>query len=631
MKKLFFLTVALFSFAWGIAQRPYQKAVIHEGIKVGLNLVHLDSTKTPGVFYENDDVLFRFSITDTLSKKGLSGAFPAAWMDFVRDTTSCVKKVASYLTGSIINQAELDLNVYYVLAMNDDATITVVDPLFGYGGTKLLAIIQLNSPGMDWVLTEDQNRLFVSMPDAKQIAVINTASWQVIKNIDVEAAPYDLSLQADEQYLWAGYTEEEADAEGNSGIAVINIPELKLETKIATGRGQHEIVLNDESSYAYVTNSLEGTVSVIDVQSLSKVQDIPTGDRPISLDYSSVADAVYVSNWGDGTISVIDNQEHYIRANVQSESAGIGRLRFAPGERLAFIVNTGKNTINILDAAVNKVIQYADVEEAPDQVVFSTELAYVRHKKSSIVYMIPLDAIGKEGEPVPVVDFPGGQEAPGDTDFPSLADGLVQAPGSNSILFNNTKDETIYFYMEGAAAPMGQFSNYSKGPRAVLVVDRSLEERTPGVYETVARLSEAGTYDVAFFMDVPRFVHCFRVEVQADRDVQMERMIKAYGTLQVEYLMDKRSTPKEEALPVKFRLKDIRTKGLAAGLKDVQIMAVSTSGTWNRRWKAVESSEEGVYTADLELPTNGQYYLYIQCPSRGFSFNNPQYLIVESK
>ena len=32
--------------------------------------------------------------------------------------------------------AELDLNQFYVLALNNDATITVVDPRFGFGGTK---------------------------------------------------------------------------------------------------------------------------------------------------------------------------------------------------------------------------------------------------------------------------------------------------------------------------------------------------------------------------------------------------------------------------------------------------------------------------------------------------------------
>ena len=68
----------------------------------------------------------------------------------------------------------------------------------------------------------------------------------------------------------------------------------------------------------------------------------------------------------------------------------------------------------------------------------------------------------------------------------------------------NPEDEVIYFYKEGMAAPMGHFRNDGKQPRAVLVVDRSLREVRPGVYETLARMSRAGNYDLALFVASPR-------------------------------------------------------------------------------------------------------------------------------
>src|SRR5262245_19490567 len=87
-------------------------------------------------FREGDDVVFRFAIRDATSGAPLPGAKPAAWMD-LRHTgqpdTNCRTRVQELLSGSIFRRAELDLNVFYVLAMNQDATITVVDPLFGFG------------------------------------------------------------------------------------------------------------------------------------------------------------------------------------------------------------------------------------------------------------------------------------------------------------------------------------------------------------------------------------------------------------------------------------------------------------------------------------------------------------------
>jgi hypothetical protein len=41
--------------------------------------------------------------------------------------------------------AYADLNVYYVLVMNEDNTISVVDPLFGFGGSKLLSYVRLDT------------------------------------------------------------------------------------------------------------------------------------------------------------------------------------------------------------------------------------------------------------------------------------------------------------------------------------------------------------------------------------------------------------------------------------------------------------------------------------------------------
>ena len=55
----------------------------------------------------------------------------------------------------MLSRPEVDLNVYYVLALNEDATISVVDPLFGYGSSKLLTMVFLHSPGEDWALSAD--------------------------------------------------------------------------------------------------------------------------------------------------------------------------------------------------------------------------------------------------------------------------------------------------------------------------------------------------------------------------------------------------------------------------------------------------------------------------------------------
>ena len=193
------------------------------------------------------------------------------------------------------------------------------------------------------------------------------------------------------------------------------------------------------------------------------------------------------------------------------------------------------------------------------------------------------------------------------------------------MLISNPMDQSIYYYMEGMAAPKGNFPTYGHKPKAVLVVDRSLEEASPGVYETVAKLRSPGHYDVAFYMDAPRVVHCFRVEVKSDEDYTVKRKIARMGTLGVAYLEAPRNARIQEEIAFRFRLHDMATDEVVPGLTDVEVQGVLSGGIWHRTFSASETAEPGTYEVKLILPQEGPYHVYVQCLSKGFSYRNPQY------
>lgn len=609
---------------------PFKKKMTQGGIAIEFSMKPTDADKRPvGKFQEGDDVRFRFSITDTATGTSVAGANPAAWMVLrsagsTTDDRSCTAKVKELLSGSLFSRAELDLNVYYVLALNDDASITVVDPLFGYGGTKLLAMVSLQSPGEDWVLTSDQARLFVSMPDSNRVAVIETATWKVIRNLDAGLRPTRLGLQPDQQYLWVATGTAGGQAD-DSGVAVVNTAGLEVAARVPTGKGPHQIALSDDNRFAFVTNRDDGTVSIIDIRTLKKIKDISTGRQPTSIAFSTLSRMAYVVNEADGSIVAVDGTRQEIAARIQAEP-GLGQIKFAPGGRLGFVVNPEKNVVHILDASTNRIVQTGDVEKGPDQVAFSSELVYVRHRGSDTVLMIPLKEVGVEGKPVPVVDFTGGQMPFGKASRPSPADGIIQAPGENAVLVANPADRAIYYYKEGLAAPMGNFSNYGREPRAVLVVDRSLKERSPGVYETVARLRQPGSYDVAFFIDAPRVVHCFDVSVEVNPELAKERNLRP---VEIQPLIKNHIVRVGEHVRLPFKLVDPTTKQPKTGLKDVRILTFLAPGIWQKRAWA-QPVGEGVYEIDFVPPQSGIYYVYVECLSLGLRMSNPQYLVLQA-
>lgn len=604
------------------------KKIVREGIAVELEIEPLDSQKKKSsVITEGDIATLRFTITDTNTGTRLGGLRPSSWMSGRRkdDTNDCSKKIANFLSGSLLTRPQLDFNAYYVLALNQDSTISVVDPLFHYGGTKLLALVGLNSPGEDWALTSDQAKLFVSLPDSNQVAVVDSRTWKVLTNLSLEGRPTRIALQPDEQYLWVAYGTS-SNEPGSSGVAVIAAADMKIVARIPTGRGHHEIAFSADSSVAFVTNKDEGTVTTISVRELKKIKDIATGRKPVSIAFCDRASAVYVANQEDGTIVTIDASGQKVLASVQAQP-GLGQIKFAPGDRFGFVVNQEKNLVYILETSSNRIIQVADVKGRPDQITFSSTLAYLRTKESEFVYMIPLDQIGQEGKPVPTLDFPGGQSPLGKISRPSLADTIIKAPEPAAVLVANAFDKTIYYYKEGMAAPMGNFSNYKREPRAVLVVNRSLKERSSGVYEITAQLPAAGTYDLAFFLDSPRIAHCFGILISESPEMAQSRNA---SKIKVEALPTSSVIQVGQNVRLRFSIINSETREKKKGLQDVHALVFLAPGIWQNRQDAQEK-EEGIYEIEFTPPQAGIYYVYLGSPSQGLNFKSGHQLTLRAQ
>jgi YVTN family beta-propeller protein len=609
----------------GPALQPYRQTIEENGIRLNFEVAHTGaSTDQRKSFQEGDPVSFRFAINDTTTNAPIRNVFPAAWLGLRRNdeipaANSCEIKAQKFITGGLFAQAELDLNEYYVLALNDDATISVVDPLFGFGTTKLLALIPLTANGYDWALTKDQGKLFVSIPDKGQIAVVNTATWEVSKYLDTDIKPTRLALQPDGQYLWVV-----GGGSSQSSLAAFRAETLELAARQKVGKGSHELVASTDSSLVFVTNGDDNSISVVDTRTLKMVKEILIGEGPVSAAYSELANAVYVSQTDAGSITVIDAKSLSVTKTIQADP-GLGEIAVAPGGRYVFVLNRKKDLVQIIDSSMNEIIQSGTVGKAPFQISFTNEFAYINHLGSADVYMVPLGEVGRKGMPLTVVTFPGGQQALGGTSINSPAARVVQASGENAVLVANAPDKQVYYYKEGMAAPMGSFSNYGRQPLGAEVVDRSLRERTsPGVYQTVARLPKPGRYDVVFFLDSPRFVHCFEFAVEPNPAIESERNA---GKVAVTALAPTTPPKLGEELTFKFRIVDQASNQPVSGLTDVVIVTFLAPGTWHRRELAKEEGD-GVYSIGFNPPQPGVYYGHVQCSSVNLQFGNPNYLTV---
>jgi len=592
--------------------------VSREGVNVEFALRPLRSEKTgPAIAGDWADITFR--VTDASTGEPIKGRYPAAWMDLGKAweakggrPMTCRDRVATYLQGIVGVRPMIDLNSHFLLVLNRDASISVIDPAIGITGiTNLFAQINLTRPGADWVLSEDHKRLYVTMPVSGKVALVDTQAFQVTHEIDAGTQPTRIEVQSDQRYLWVGNSNNDA---GKSGVTVIDTAELAPVKFIETGPGHHEIAFTDDNRYAFVTNRDGGTVSVIDVQTLEKVKDITTGSRPMSIAFSPLGQAVYVTDVDTGKITVIDPAKLEIRGNISAEP-GIGPMRFTADGRWGLIINSSASKVSVLDASTNVLRHTIDVGKQPFQVNFTTSFAYVRSLGTQDVGLIPLSELDGMKTP-PVTYIPAGQRPPGTVGDISIADSIVPSvKQAASAYIVNQAEGTVSYYMEGMGAPMGSFRNYGHETRAIEIVDRSMSEVEPGVYRGRVKIPVEGDYDVAFMMDTPQFLHCFSAFVEPDPNSTEDAGVK------IDYEITNRFVTAGEARSVPFKLTYARDGAPITGLTDVSVMYYQADGRGRQVIAATEVGD-GEYAVELSFPEPATYYIFVATPTRNLDYTD---------
>jgi YVTN family beta-propeller protein len=595
--------------------------ITREGVIVEFQTRPTNEDKDKVMAADWADVSFR--ITDASTGEPIKGRYPAAWMDLAATwqargdkVMSCDDRVKTYLQGIVGVRPMIDLNSHFLLVLNADASISVIDPAVGITGiTNLFAQINLDQPGADWTKTADQKNLFVTMPLADQVALIDTETFKVVKNIDAGYEPIRAELQNDERYLWIGNNTIESY---NSGVTVIDTVEHKKLAFIETGKGHHEIAFTDDDRYAFVSNRNSGTVSVIDVQSLKKVQDIETGPVPLSLALSSMGRALYVADGKAGTVTVIDADSLEVRSVIQAKP-GLGPMRFSEDGRWGIVVNPAEDEVVVIDASTDRLAHTIKVGKQPYQVTFTRSFGYVRSLGTPDVGLIPVSELDGSEKP-PVTYIQAGQNPPGIAAQISIADAMIPSVKQAASYIVNQGDGTVHYYMEGMAAPMGAFRNYGHQARAIEIVDRSLSELEPGVYVGRVKIPIEGIYDIAFMMDTPRFLHCFSAEVAPNPDVKT-----ATAKMSIEFDITDRYVPVGTSKPIRFRLVNPDTGNPVNGLTDVTVLYYRSDGR-GRAVKPAKALALGGYEADIILGSVSTYYVFVGSRSLDLKYTDMRYL-----
>jgi YVTN family beta-propeller protein len=120
--------------------------------------------------------------------------------------------------------------------------------------------------------------------------------------------------------------------------------------------------------YAYVTNGGSNTVTVIDVVDMRLEREIAVGENPLAVAASPTRNEVYVVNAGaagkDGSISVIDAEKNLVAATISVHRRPLS-IEIDPAGDLAYVADSGSNTISVVDLKARREIAVIGSGEEP--------------------------------------------------------------------------------------------------------------------------------------------------------------------------------------------------------------------------------------------------------------------------
>ena len=120
--------------------------------------------------------------------------------------------------------------------------------------------------------------------------------------------------------------------------------------------------------YAYVTNGGSNTVTVLDVVNVRVDRELAVGQKPVAVAASPIRNEVYVVNSGAadglGSVSVINAENNTVAGAINVHRQPVS-IEIDSTGGLAYVANSGSNTISVLDLKARREIAAMGAGEEP--------------------------------------------------------------------------------------------------------------------------------------------------------------------------------------------------------------------------------------------------------------------------
>ena len=148
----------------------------------------------------------------------------------------------------------------------------------------------------------DSSMVFVSLQESDSLIAITPASGKVLWKSKIGKTPAGV-LWHDGKIL--------VGLMGQDGIAVVDPVDGHVERRVRTGRGAHVLVVPPDRKVLYVTNRVDGTISVLDPRTLDVMRTLKVPGGPDDMDFAPDGHMWASLRW-QHSVAVIDPNSNAI-------------------------------------------------------------------------------------------------------------------------------------------------------------------------------------------------------------------------------------------------------------------------------------------------------------------------------
>ncbi|MGC4026886.1 MAG: hypothetical protein QM744_18145 [Mesorhizobium sp.] len=442
----------------------------------------------------------RVDLTDVATGRAPKGLELAGWIRRVdRLNRSCEDEARAYRVTRAIAEGAVDLNGIVLAALNEDASVGVIDPRLNGQPANMLAAAALDSMPDDFIIDRVNMRALFAFKDAGRIEAISLADGA--RSVLAEGLGEAVAIASVEDgSVWIAST--------NGSIG--KILEGSRDEILQLGAGA--VRLDNVPGNRIAAVSENGAVALLD----------GIGGRILfqgNIGQSLVASALVGSEGllsvsGDGKTAELRYFDDFGRAIPIPLGIAASKLAISPDARLALAFEPGSALVVVVDLAAAKVAQsFALNNGTVAETGFTERAAFIATNEGDYIAVLDLNSVKQGAAPV-IRPVPLGGKGGASNGERRL---LASLPPSPNMLVVDRDSATGWIVPERAAVgnvpPMDSIRLRGGVPLQVLVADRSFRESMPGRFETVAKVGEGGPHELVLTTGISGLTACIPFNV----------------------------------------------------------------------------------------------------------------------